>query len=303
MPDFPKFFQRLTILSVLFLLPACQQYHATAEVDAVKTKTAGVENPFHAELLKNYQAFVGEEHDPERDYADAIHFARKGKDAGNDIAVAPEELADWNIDATYYPELHAAYLRMMKAFFDGATVGYPALSAAAQVNFDCWIEDQEEAGSVPSDTACKTNFLNTLAAIEDKIYTASAPAPVETPEPEIEYTSETLEDSKRVQTILFAFDKSTLTPDSEEQIKRIARDITDKEIGRVIVRGHTDASGSRGYNNMLSFERTMTVWRALIRNGVESRIIQMDWKGEDSLMKPTPDGEKVRFNRRVDVIY
>lgn len=68
--------------------------------------------------------------------------------------------------------------------------------------------------------------------------------------------------------ILFDFDKATLQADSESTLSETARLLEDKKELRILVVGHTDASGSFDYNRQLSQKRAETVVADLIRRGI-----------------------------------
>jgi len=70
---------------------------------------------------------------------------------------------------------------------------------------------------------------------------------------------------------------------------------------KILIVGHTDASGSRAFNATLSMKRASAVYAALITNGIDPGRISIDGCGETM---PVADNETERGreqNRRVSV--
>jgi outer membrane protein OmpA-like peptidoglycan-associated protein len=68
--------------------------------------------------------------------------------------------------------------------------------------------------------------------------------------------------------ILFEYDKATITPDSEPTLAEIAKLLNEKPDLKVLVVGHTDATGSFDYNLKLSQRRAESVVENLAGRGV-----------------------------------
>lgn len=108
---------------------------------------------------------------------------------------------------------------------------------------------------------------------------------------------------------LFEFDKATLTPDAEAQLKKAAELIRASPAGAIGVIGHTDSKGDDAYNQRLSEARAKTVadWFGG-QVGVRTRSFQVSGKGESAPVAPNaqPDGEDDPAgrtkNRRVEVV-
>lgn len=70
----------------------------------------------------------------------------------------------------------------------------------------------------------------------------------------------------------------------------------------ITVEGHTDTSGSRGYNQTLSQERANNVSAYLIDQGViPARFYSIKGMGETQLLVPTGDSVHEARNRRVEI--
>jgi outer membrane protein OmpA-like peptidoglycan-associated protein len=56
---------------------------------------------------------------------------------------------------------------------------------------------------------------------------------------------------------------------------------------RVAVTGHTDQTGSEGYNNVLSYNRAMAAIEFLVsQHGMAATRLVLDWAGEATAMVP-----------------
>lgn len=66
---------------------------------------------------------------------------------------------------------------------------------------------------------------------------------------------------------------------------------------RLLLSGHTDATGSEEYNDALSEERARAVAFFLSENGIDSERLDVNWFGERLLLIDTQERE--RRNRRV----
>lgn len=70
--------------------------------------------------------------------------------------------------------------------------------------------------------------------------------------------------------ILFDHDKATLRTDSQTTLQEIARLLKEKSQLKILVVGHTDASGSFAYNRSLSQQRAETVVADLVSKGISA---------------------------------
>jgi outer membrane protein OmpA-like peptidoglycan-associated protein len=103
--------------------------------------------------------------------------------------------------------------------------------------------------------------------------------------------------------LLFDFDKYDLNTDAQAALDDIVFDIKDRELGGIMVGGHTDTAGPPDYNMTLSQQRANTVATELIKNGIPARIVTTEAFGETDLAVPTPDNTPDQANRRVTVDF
>jgi outer membrane protein OmpA-like peptidoglycan-associated protein len=102
--------------------------------------------------------------------------------------------------------------------------------------------------------------------------------------------------------VYFPFDQAVITPSARQVIGAAAAYRRRGGSGAVIIVGHTDTSGSEGYNQALSERRARAVRDTLIAAGVEAGAVETDWKGKHDLEVETPDGTKEPRNRRVTIL-
>ena len=102
--------------------------------------------------------------------------------------------------------------------------------------------------------------------------------------------------------VYFPFDKDDLTPAARGVIRAAAAYEARNVGARVIIVGHTDTSGSEGYNQPLSERRARVVRGALVAEGVDAGAVQMDWRGEHDLAVETGQGVKEALNRRTTIL-
>lgn len=108
---------------------------------------------------------------------------------------------------------------------------------------------------------------------------------------------------------LFDYDKATLTPAAETELRKAAELIRRAPAGPIQVIGHTDSHGEARYNQTLSEARARTVatWFGT-QVGVRQRTFQTSGKGETAPIAPnaTADGrddpQGRQKNRRVEVV-
>lgn len=95
----------------------------------------------------------------------------------------------------------------------------------------------------------------------------------------------------------FDFNSSMLKPGAYVEIGRVANVLNSYPQTRIRVEGHTDASGSEGYNLKLSQRRASAVKNALIQRGVASGRVDAMGFGESM-----PISSSAAANRRVEIV-
>lgn len=103
------------------------------------------------------------------------------------------------------------------------------------------------------------------------------------------------------QDILFAVDSATIGSGLQSDLRVLANSLGRYPGSTVDIVGHTDNTGSSGYNFDLSTRRAQSVARVLVDAGVSSARLRTFGQGEDAPIASnlTPEGRAQ--NRRVDI--
>lgn len=102
--------------------------------------------------------------------------------------------------------------------------------------------------------------------------------------------------------IRFDFDKSSIKPEYQELIRKLASATQENKNIKVSVVGHTDTVGSSNYNYALGGRRADAVQKMLIKYGIPSSQIVAVSAGEENLAVPTGNNVSNADNRRVRVV-
>jgi peptidoglycan-associated lipoprotein len=92
------------------------------------------------------------------------------------------------------------------------------------------------------------------------------PMPAEQPQPSVQPPSAPSCDAPHFK-VLFAFDKSTVSPHYLGEIRKAAAWVDGHPACRLVINGNTDAVGSRNYNLILGFNRALAVFRIMVADG------------------------------------
>jgi len=106
----------------------------------------------------------------------------------------------------------------------------------------------------------------------------------------------------KVFTLLFESGAVQLRPDAMAQLDAIASAAQRQGTVRVSISGHSDATGSVQFNDVLSRQRAEQVQALLLKRGVAARLIDVSSHGKGNPLIPTPDGVPEPRNRRVMVV-
>jgi outer membrane protein OmpA-like peptidoglycan-associated protein len=100
------------------------------------------------------------------------------------------------------------------------------------------------------------------------------------------------------------FKSGSATPmkKSKKLIPEIVNAVKSNKAVSVIVAGHTDTVASDKFNKKLSERRAKAVSKLLVSKGVDKKIIEIEFYGEEKLLVSTPDNVNEPGNRRVEVI-
>ncbi|MGB3215411.1 MAG: OmpA family protein, partial [Alphaproteobacteria bacterium] len=177
-----KSLRNLLLVTGMIALSGCTVFDVYSEVDALNEAKA-VGSPFTQALAAEYKTFANRELKDMFDYPDALHFARKGLASASGESVMPEPVNDWNLSEEHIKELGAARGRLVVAFDLGGREIAPATAAKAQVNYDCWIEQQEENWQTKDILSCKKGFLDAMNELEGLVQQGPQPVAADEPPP------------------------------------------------------------------------------------------------------------------------
>jgi OOP family OmpA-OmpF porin len=289
------------IAATSLTLAGCSGFKSHSEVEALNEAKA-VGSPFTQALSSEYRDYANREQNIEFDYADALHFARKGLATSAGEIVLPEPLSDWNLKPEHIEELSSARTQLIIALDRGARESSPQQAAVAQARFDCWIEQQEENWQNKDIASCKQQFMDALSVLGGSV---SAPTPEDMMPPVTAMASPNgmmaPEDAKYL--VFFDFNASKVDAGGSSVVDSIAAEIKKQNIRSVNVVGYTDTSGSKKYNKRLSAKRANSVRDALVARGVDANLLMIDSMGEDNLMVPTADDVREPANRRAEITF
>lgn len=298
---------RTLVLSLSVLaMGGCTVFDSFSEVDALNNAQA-VGSAFTQALTGEYRTYSNAELHDQFDYPDSLHFARKGIAAAAGENVLPEPVSDWNLEENQIQELSAARGRLLLAFDLGARESAPAISATAQARFDCWIENSEEKD--PDGDACKSQFLDAMNQLESKLGPAPAGAPMDDsnmmgPVEAVDTQPTTpLAPEDAVYLVFFNWDSSELGAAALNVLDAVKQEVGKNPPGGINIVGHADTSGSKEYNQRLSFRRATSVRDALVERGVPENILKIEGRGEEELLVPTPDNIREPANRRANITF
>lgn len=281
--------QRMTksSIAVLLLMPVvgCASYDPELvddievvryEYDAVRAMTP--QGPkFNQGLRQGYLDYGDQLYD-QSDYRDFVHFAFKAVDSAKGEEVLPDEITSRVIPAGHVDELTLSRARLMGAFEQGGRKKAPWKAAGAQTAFDCWIERTEEGAPAALIEECKARFGEELAAVEDNLAGEIGGTRI----------------------VFFPWNQAKLTPVALTALDEVAADFAASRPSSLVISGHTDSSGSDGYNDNLSRERAEAVAAALADRGLDEGI-SVEWHGESRPRVSLPDGTREQENRRVEI--
>lgn len=251
--------------------------------------TAADSTIFDNELAAGYLRLAQAEY-AEGDYADSDYFARQSMTAASptQVVAVPE------VTSRKLPQADAFYVgtareELVEVLDGGARVRAPELAAAAQVAFECWIQELEENNQPEHIAACRDQLDGLIPALRNAI--AKAPAPAAKAKP------------AKGKTFIVSF------PTGGAKLDAAANAVLTDAVKysanfspvQVVVSGYTDTVGSAASNLTLSKRRAAVVAAALRIRGISRDNIKMDGYGEEFLAKRTADGVAEAKNRRVEV--
>ena len=270
------------------------------------------DNKFSNALSDAYLNFALSEMNDMQDDIDAAYFADKGINARNNIKVPPEEINNWDIDKKYVEEANNKRDEIINLSNSKFLISHPETIAKAQLGFDCWLEQLEEGWQDQHIEKCYNMMNNNINKIMDIVkndkdkqnFTSSPNISSE----EAEQIKEVKEikrivdkDIKQKFEIYFPHDVYKLDFNLQSKLNDILKKYGHVENTFYEIIGHTDASGTKEYNLILSKLRANAVKQFLLQKGLSAFKISTFYFGESKPKIKTNDGVKEQQNRRVEI--
>lgn len=294
-----KLVNRFFAIGAVLAVAACTGASSNSSVDALN-KAQAVGSPFTKYLAAEYRDYANNEQNKTLDYADALHFARKGLAAASGVVVMPETLDDWDLSDKNLVEMTEARAALVDALENGGREMASDKAAVAQSRFDCWAEQQEEGWG--NNVPCKNQFYDALKALQDVV--GSKPAPAAAPEdfmaPVTEMPKgEAVPVEQAMFIVFFDWDKYNISAGANDVLDAVAQEVKNRaDVKGLVIVGHTDSSGATQYNDKLSLKRANAIKDGLVARGVAEGLIRVEARGESDLLVKTPDNVREPANRR-----
>jgi OOP family OmpA-OmpF porin len=235
------------------------------------------------------------------DWPDAVYFAEKAMMANDGTTVAPDQPESRDLLPAFRPELQSAYAELNQVLDQGAWSRFPDKAATAQVQYDCWLEQQEEAHQPDDIAECKAGFQTAMTELRDAMRPPSPPATA--PAPQAEQKMMLGEEVAR-EVVYFEWDRAEIDAAAQAQLNAFVERMRPMKDIVLLVVGHADRSGSDEYNDKLSARRAENVRAELLRQGMTVANLDevtLEAKGESEPAVATADGVREQANRRVEV--
>jgi outer membrane protein OmpA-like peptidoglycan-associated protein len=102
--------------------------------------------------------------------------------------------------------------------------------------------------------------------------------------------------------VLFEVDRAELKPGARRSLDKLASALRDNPDFAVAIEGHTDSTGSHGYNMTLSERRAESVRNYLTGSGIDPRRLRATGLGQDYPVASNEHAAGRQQNRRVEVV-
>jgi len=227
---------------------------------------------------------LAREQNARADWGDSDVFAARAAAVARGITVLPEEISARNLPQDAVIPLTKARKRLMRAIEHPESKNDRTAKelAAAQTQFDCWMEKQEENFQNDQIKACRKGFKTALKKVESIIF-----APF----------------GRQEWVLYFDYKKDDLRDDAATTVATILELAERHPDTQFVLNAHTDLAGGEAYNLNLSKRRAETVMRTLTSGGIAAnRIKTVDSWGQSQPAVITEDGIAHPENRRVTVL-
>lgn len=273
----------------LFLLTACDSTLSLKDLRQAPMN----EDPYRAALAAEYRDF-SEEKQRAYDWWTSKYFADKGLFAAYGREVAPEDPALWGVTD---PEFTEARERLLAAIA-AQSAKRPELTALAVVDYDRWVELQNNGWDAGRISGARTMFYATLEDLEAAAKPTVATGGLKHSRAVVVVPS-VAETTSAV--LYFPFDGDHLTDSARAALDEMLKYIRAAGPVTVSINGHADRVGADDYNMTLSERRAKFVRETLEASGVPAKQIEYFAFGESDPKVPTEDNVAEAHNRRVEI--
>ena len=294
------------LFTILLFVNGCA-YHKIEKLKEMPENN----NNFSNTLSNAYLEFALSEMNDMHDEIDAAYFADKGIKAKTGLKVYPEEIQNWDINDSYVEEASRKRKEILSLYKSKIIEKNPNIIAQAQLGFDCWLEQLEEGWQTKDIEKCynmmNSNIKIAMNSYNDEKNTAKKLKPLMSPTEvtqikdvkEIKNIEDT--DTKQKFEIYFEHDVFKLNLKHKNTINNIINNYAKKDVTIYEIVGHTDRSGTKEYNLILSKLRANAVKQFLLKKGLSDFNINTFYYGETKPKIDTKDGVKEKINRRVEI--
>jgi OOP family OmpA-OmpF porin len=216
-------------------------------------KTTALGGPFNEEIKQGYLR-LAEAQRSATDVADWFHFRAKARTAMLGDTVWPDKVASRTVPPARQADAVERRERLLRVLEGGGREAAPVDAAAAQTNFDCWLEELESVEDPERHSDCRESFAAALAEAEHAL--------IETP-----------------YLVFFESGSDQLDPNAMDVVTFAARAARIAEPAEVAVTGYADPAGDASDNEALSQRRAEAVAEALRAAGVPAGGIRTAARG------------------------
>jgi OmpA-OmpF porin, OOP family len=250
------------------LLPAL--WACTTALPPEQVEAMGPPLPFNEQLKEGYLQLA----EAQREQTHPInwyHFRSKARDAMLGDTVWPDKVASRAVPAASQVEAIELRERLLGALEGGARSAAPADAAAAQVNFECWLQELETIHNPANFSDCKDSFLAALERSESAL--------IHTP-----------------YTVFFDQGSDRITPDGMNVVTSARDAVQIARPTQIAVTGYADPSAEKRAGQALSQQRADAVADALRAGELSGSTVKAAAGGP----APGPTGERAR---RVEITF
>jgi len=105
----------------------------------------------------------------------------------------------------------------------------------------------------------------------------------------------------KINTIRFLFNDTLILPEYKDTLKQLTNTLRESQL-KVKLIGYTDSIGNYNYNLLLSQKRANVIKNALIKNGISSDRISVDYKSYLNPVNSNQTESERSMNRRVEIV-